>query len=59
MKAREREKSLVSAVLMLITAVNELSEKVDSCNGFCECILDEVTPMGAALDKLANAPEVE
>ena len=57
---REKEmQNMTSAVLLLASVIRELSEKVDSCNGFCECILDEVTPMGMALEQLAGAPEVK
>lgn len=53
---RKKEiQNMTSAVLLLASVVKELSEKVDNCNGFCECILDEVTPMGMALDKLVEA----
>lgn len=49
--------ALNKAVADLMRSIEELSEKVDRCEGFCEAILDEVTPIGLALDALAAAPE--
>ncbi len=37
----------------LIAAISRLEEKVDACNGFCEQILDEVVPIGLAIDAIS------
>lgn len=39
----------------LIGAIERLSEKVDRGNDLAEAILDEVVPLGLALDALATA----
>ena len=46
---------IAAALADLTRAVKELSDKVDSCQGFAEAILDEVVPLGLALDTLAAA----
>lgn len=38
----------------LIDAIGRLEEKVEACNGFCEQILDEVVPLGLAIDAIAG-----
>ena len=42
-------------------AINDLSEKVDRGNGLAEAILDEIVPIGLALDALtaADLPETQ
>lgn len=37
----------------LLAAIGRLEEKVEACNGFCEQILDEVVPLGLAIDTIA------
>lgn len=37
----------------LIDAIGRLEEKVEACNGFCEQILDEVVPLGLAIDAIS------
>lgn len=49
---REREAAMVRAVAELTAAINRLNEKVDRCNDMCEGILDEVVPLGLALDTI-------
>lgn len=54
---REREAAIVRAVAELTAAVNRLNDKVDRCNDMCEGILDEVVPLGLAIDTItAEAP---
>ncbi len=51
---RERKPTIAD----LIAAIGRLEEKIEACNGFCEQILDEVVPLGLALDAItADAPE--
>ena len=50
------ENQEISAALAdLRTAIMQLSEKVDCCQGMAEAVLDEVVPLGLALDALAAA----
>lgn len=44
------------ALVKLSLAVDQLSQKVDSCQGMCEAVLDEIVPIGQALDALADVP---
>ena len=54
---RERDAAIVRAVAELTAAINRLNDKVDRCNDMCEGILDEVVPLGLALDTItADAP---
>ena len=54
---RERDSAMVRAVAELTAANNRLNDKVDRCNDMCEGILDEVVPLGLALDAIsAEAP---
>lgn len=46
---------IAAALADLTHAIQALSEKVDSCQGFAEAILDEVVPLGLALDAIAIA----
>lgn len=45
------------ALVKLTMAIDRLSEKVDSCQGMCEAVLDEVVPIGQVLDALAEVPQ--
>lgn len=47
----KREKA--PTIADLIAAIGRLEEKVEACNGFCELILDEVIPLGLAIDTIA------
>lgn len=58
MRKTEKMEQMTSAVMLLVSAVQTLSEKVDNCNGMCECILDEVTPLGLDLEKLMKSAPV-
>ncbi len=49
MNAKERE-----TLARLMAAVTKLEEKVDACHGLCEAVLDEVVPLGLALDALTS-----
>nr|CRY95634.1 hypothetical protein [uncultured prokaryote] len=50
------ENQEISAALAdLRTAIMQLSAKVDNCQGMAEAVLDEVVPLGLALDALAAA----
>lgn len=40
---------LKAALSALSREIGILSEKVDSCCGMCEAVLDEVVPLGVAL----------
>ena len=54
---RERNAAMVRAVAELTAAINRLNDKVDRCNDMCEGILDEVVPLGLAIDTItAEAP---
>ena len=54
---RERDSAIVRAVAELTAAINRLNDKVDRCNDMCEGILDEVVPLGLAIDAItAEAP---
>ena len=54
---RERDSDMVRAVAELTAAINRLNDKVDRCNDMCEGILDEVVPLGLAIDAItAEAP---
>lgn len=46
---------IAAALADLTRAIKELSDKVDSCQGMAEAVLDEVVPLGLALDSLAAA----
>lgn len=46
---------IAAALADLTAAIAALSEKVDSCQGMAEAVLDEVVPLGLALDALAAA----
>ena len=46
---RERKPTIAD----LLAAIGRLEEKVEACNGFCEQILDEVVPLGLAIDTIA------
>ena len=51
----KREKG--PSIADLMAAITRLEEKVEACNGFCEQILDEVVPLGLAIDAIsAEAP---
>ena len=42
-------------LITLSMAIERLSEKVDSCQGMCEAVMDEVVPITQALDTIAQA----
>lgn len=44
-----------AAISDLLAAIERLSEKVDRGNDLAEAILDELVPIGLALDELAAA----
>lgn len=46
---------IAAALADLTAAISALSEKVDCCKGMAEAVLDEVVPLGLALDALAAA----
>ena len=46
---------IAAALANLTRAIKELSDKVDGCQGMAEAVLDEVVPLGLALDSLASA----
>ena len=46
---------IAAALADLTAAITALSEKVDCCQGMAEAVLDEVIPLGLALDALAAA----
>lgn len=48
-------KEETAALKELTAAIEELSQKVDTGNGLAEAILDEIVPLGLALDALAAA----
>ena len=50
MKKREKKPTIGD----LLAAISRLEEKVDACNGFCEAVLDEVVPIGLALDAISS-----
>ena len=52
MVVKQRERT--ATIADLIAAIDRLEEKVEACNGFCEQILDEVVPLGLALDAIAD-----
>lgn len=55
--SKKNETAMCRAVAELVAAVNRLNDKVDRCEDLCEGILDEVTPLGLAIDALAaDAP---
>lgn len=54
MTKRKRSDALAAEIAALRNAIVRLEEKVDRCDGFCEAILDEVIPLGLALDALAS-----
>lgn len=55
--SKKNDAAMCRAVAELVAAVNRLNDKVDRCEDLCEGILDEVTPLGLAIDELAaNAP---
>lgn len=53
--SRKNEAAMCRAVAELIATVKRLNDKVDHCADLCEGILDEVTPLGLALDELTTA----
>ena len=48
-------KEEAAAIKDLTAAIEALSQKVDTGNGLAEAILDEIIPLGLALDALATA----
>lgn len=48
-------KEEAAAIKELTAAIETLSQKVDTGNGMAEAILDEIVPLGLALDALAAA----
>lgn len=48
-------KEETAAIKELTAAIETLSQKVDTGNGLAEAILDEIVPLGLALDALAAA----
>ena len=51
----KREKG--PSIADLMEAIARLEEKVEACHGLCESVLDEVVPLGLALDAIsAEAP---
>lgn len=48
-------KEEAAAIKDLTAAIETLSQKVDTGNGLAEAILDEIVPLGLALDALATA----
>ena len=48
-------KEEAAAIKNLTAAIEALSQKVDTGNGLAEAILDEIVPLGLALDALAAA----
>lgn len=46
---------IAAALADLTRAITALSEKVDSCQGMAEAVLDEVVPLGLALDTIVAA----
>lgn len=55
--SRKNDAAMCRAVAELIATVNRLNDKVDRCTDLCEGILDEVTPLGLAIDAIAaDAP---
>ena len=55
---RERDSAMVRAVAELTEAINRLNDKVDRCNDMCEGILDEVVPLGLAIDAITAEAQV-
>lgn len=53
---KERENAMIGTLEQLCRSIELLAEKVDSCQGMCESVLDEVVPIGAALASLAVIP---
>jgi hypothetical protein len=54
---KKNDAAMCRAIAELIAAVNRLNDKVDRCTDLCEGILDEVTPLGLAMDAIAaDAP---
>jgi hypothetical protein len=51
-KERKRKSGLAAEIAALRSAIVRLEEKVDRCDGFCEQILDEVVPLGLAIDAI-------
>ncbi len=51
---KRKRSTLAAEIAALRNAIVRLEEKVDRCDGFCEAILDEVTPLALALDALAS-----
>ena len=49
-----KERKNAPTIADLIDAIGRLEEKVEACNGFCEQILDEVVPLGLAIDAIAG-----
>lgn len=38
----------------LLAAIGRLEERIEVCNAFCEQILDEVVPLGLAIDMIVE-----
>ncbi len=53
MLKRKNDAAMCRALAELLAAVNRLNDKVDRCEDLCEGILDEVTPLGLAIDAIA------
>lgn len=39
----------------IMAAIEKLNEKVEACQGLCEAVLEEVVPLGLALDAISAA----
>lgn len=46
------ERKNTPTIADLMAAIARLEEKVEACNGLCEAVLDEVVPIGLALDTM-------
>lgn len=48
---------IIRNLQQLRRAIENLTVKIDQCNGFCEAVLDEVTPLSLAIDEvIADIP---
>lgn len=43
---------MIRTLQKLRRAIEQLTVKIDQCNGFCEAVLDEVTPLSLAIDEI-------